>query len=444
MFDSLPHYFRKHKLSADVRTLLMLRKAMDKGLVRTLGDLFIVLRGLITTSPKDYGPFSTAFYEYFLDVDIKKGEKLESALARSKAFQDWKKDFYGEDDEQWPNLQEMVDQYLDQVHLTSFDIQKILSGQDILNEDNPNQTDDDREEEFGEGQRDIDTAADYRDIPLEEILKRMEQVAQQQRRRHEGGDHWIGAYGRSPYGHSGAAFGGVRVGGSGGGKMARRVINNFNYYPVDTKAILSDDNINAALASLKGIEDETAEKELDIEKTIKEGLKQGGIFLPYEKEKIYNKVQVVVMIDNGGFSMHPYIKTVTKLFSKMKLRFTHDFKVYYYHNTIYGGAYSDARRRDFVPLEKILQLDKNYSVFIIGDADMAPYELTQSSQEGWQELKKRFKRIAWLNPMHQRVWSMSTTVNWIRNVIPMFTLTPDGIEKAVELMNKKRKFNRKR
>lgn len=444
MFDSLPHYFRKQKLSADVRTLLLLRKAMDKGLVKTMGDLYVALKGLVTNDPKDFGPFTTAFYEYFLSIEIKKGEKLENAVARSDAFKKWKKERYGEDDDnpEMPDINELVDRFLDEVHLTTFDIKKMLSGKDILNKDDPDRADD-TEQDIKEGERKVTEGADYTDIPLEELLERMRKVAEQQKRRHEGGDHWIGQYGRSPYGQNGAAAGGIRTGGSGGGKMARRVIGDPQFYPVDTNAILRDDNIDAALASLKGIEDETAEVILDIPKTIKEGLKQGGIFLPYEKEKIQQKVQVILMIDNGGYSMHPYIKSVRKLFSKMKTRFAHDLKVYYFHNTIYGGAYSDIRRRKFVPIEKILSNDKNYSVFVIGDADMGPYELSDTSMRNWDSLKKRFKRMAWLNPLPGRYWAMSTTVNWLKQVIQMYPLTPDGIEKAVSEMNRKRRYSKR-
>ena len=73
MFESLPQAFRKHQVSADVRTLLLLRKSMEKGLVNTLGDLFLVLKGLLTRDPRDFGPFTTAFYDYFLEIEIKKG-----------------------------------------------------------------------------------------------------------------------------------------------------------------------------------------------------------------------------------------------------------------------------------------------------------------------------------------------------------------------------------
>jgi len=225
--------------------------------------------------------------------------------------------------------------------------------------------------------------------------------------------------------------------------MARKGVNDRRVYPADTKAILKDDNMDAALAVLKGIEDESAEVILDIPTTITEGLKQGGIFLPHEKEKINNKVQVILMIDNGGYSMSPYIKVVQKLFSKMKTRFAHELKTYYYHNSIYNGAYSDVRRTQFVPIEKIASKDKNYSVFIIGDADMAPYELGRTSIESWQVLTKKYKRVAWLNPMRESYWHTSSTVPVLKRIIPMYPLTPEGIEKAVAEMNRKRKYSRK-
>jgi uncharacterized protein with von Willebrand factor type A (vWA) domain len=96
-----------------------------------------------------------------------------------------------------------------------------------------------------------------------------------------------------------------------------------------------------------------------------------------------------------------------------------------------------------VPIEKILSNDKNYSVFVIGDADMGPYELSDTSMRNWDSLKKRFKRMAWLNPLPGRYWAMSTTVNWLKQVIQMYPLTPDGIEKAVSEMNRKRRYSKR-
>ena len=443
MFPSLPHTFRKHKLNADVRTLLQIRRSMDKGLINTLGDMYLVLKALITNDPKEFGPYTTAFYEYFLSVEIKDGETLESAIVRSETFQDWKKNLLDETENgEMPDVRELVDRFLDEVHLSSFDIKKVIDGSDILSKDDPDQVDANPDQNPNRPTK-LDKLADYRNISMEELKRRMEAVAQQQKGKHNGGSHWIGSGGVSPYGNNGAAAGGIRVGGGGGGKMARKVVNDRRFYPADIKAILKDDNIDAALAILKGIEDESAEVILDIPVTITEGLKQGGIFLPYEREKINHKVQVILIIDNGGLSMTPYIKAVQKLFSKMKTRFAHDLKTYYYHNTIYNGAYKDVRRTQFVPIEKIASEDKNYSIFIIGDADMAPYELGKTSIESWEVLTKKYKRIAWMNPMPEKYWFSSDTIPVIKRIVPMYPLTPEGIEKAIAEMNRKRKYHKK-
>ena len=439
MFNSLPQFLREQQLHGDVRILLLLKKSMERGLVNTLGDLYLTLKSIVCNNKQDFGPYTVAFYHYFLDIEIKKGESLEAAISRSEAFKNWLK-LQEEDGIAADELAQKVGEFIDEIHLTTFDIKQILSGEDILKNDNP-----DRQDTFGPDDdpvTQVDEAADYSNLSLEELLERMKRVLERQRRRHSGGNHWVGTGGISPYGSGGAAQGGIRTGGSGGGKMARKVIGDHNFYPVDTKQVLSDDNIDVALSYLKGIEDQSAERILDIPKTIKEGVKEGGLFLPYEEEKIEQKIQVILIIDNGGWSMSPYIKSVTKLFSKMKRRFAHDLKTYYFHNTIYGGAYSEADRMpsSFEDTEKICGLDKNYALFIIGDADMAPYELSEDSIMDWQLLAKRFSRAVWLNPLEERFWQGSFTVNILKQIFEMHPLSPFGIEKAVEYMNRRRKF----
>jgi uncharacterized protein len=441
MFNSLPQYLKDNKLQGDVRTLLLLKKSIERGLINTLGDLYVVLKGIVTNSPKDIGPFTTAFYQYFLNIEINKGESLDTAILRSETFKDWLKNQDVQEVET-PDLKDLAEKFLNEVHLTTYDIKNILKGENILQNDDPNRADTE-----GPDDNPVDAvkrAADYSNVSLEELLERMKKVLEQQKRRHSGGTHWVGTGGASPYGSGGAAQGGVRVGGQGGGKMARKVMGDKNFFPVDTHMILQDNNIDVALAFLKGIEEESVERYLDIPATITEGVKQGAIFLPYEKDKIDQKVQVLLLIDNGGWSMSPYIQSVTKLFSKMKRRFAHDLKTFYFHNTIYGGAYKDSFRlqSQFENLEKICALDKNYAVFIIGDADMAPYELTKDSMRNWQTLKKRFERIIWLNPMDLKYWEGSSTVYMLKEVFDMFPLSPHGIEKGVEYMNKKRRFGK--
>ena len=436
MFETLPEIFREYKLDVDVRALLLLKKSMEKGLVKTLGDIYNVLRGIIVKDPEMLGPFTRAFYQYFLNIDIENGDTLNDAILRSDTFREWRDDNidrFGDDleDEDW------VNRFLDEVHLSSYDIKKILDGRKIWDKDRGDKEDEDGGDASLERQRALlEKMADYSNLSLEELLERMKEVMDKQRSRHSGGSHWIGTGGISPYGHGGAAKDGLRVGGTGGGRMARKVLNDRKFFPVDKDAILNDNNVDAALSSLKGIIEESAYEQLDIEETIDKGLKRGGLFIPELKNLKEKKLQVLLLIDNGGYSMDPYIRVVRTLFKKMKTRFAHDLETYYFHNTIYDRAYSDAARRKPVSLDRILSKDPNYRVFIIGDASMASYELNKLSIESYKSMRQHFNKIAWLNPEPERYWGYTFTIQVIKELIDMYPLSPRGIEEAVREMNK--------
>jgi hypothetical protein len=437
MFSTLPGRFRTHGLSADIRTLLLLQKAINKKLVRTLGDVYTVLKGVIVKDPQQIGPFTKAFYDYFLGIEIKPNESLNDAILRSEAFKNWRDNLEINENVETPDVEELVTKFLDEIHLTSYDIKKVLDGKEIFDKDNPDLEDNQTDNPADAAKRQLDKMADYSDLSLEELLERMKKVAEQQKTKHSGGSHWIGTGGISPYGHGGAAKNGVRVGGTGGGKMARAVLNDKNYFPVDLDKLVNDDNIDAALASLKGIVEESAQDKLDVQFTIKEGLKRGGLFIPEIKNVQQEKLQVILLIDNGGYSMSPYVKTIQQLFRKMKTRFAHDLETYYFHNTIYENVYSDAHRTQPVKIEKLLSKDPNYRIFIMGDAAMAPYELTQSTLDIYKKLTKKFKKIAWLNPEPLHYWPSTLTINVLKELVSMYPMTPRGIEDAVREMNKR-------
>ena len=436
MFESLPHSLRAMGLDADVRTLLALQKAMKKDLIKTLGDIYLVLRGLVVKEPTMMGPYTRAFYAYFLNIDIQNGDKLDDAILRSETFKDWKQAFYERHKVDNISDDELVTKFLDEVHLTSYDIKKIISGKELWDQDNPHLQDEEGADMEEGKRRPLDRMADYSELSLEELMERMRKVLEQQKSRHSGGSHWIGTGGISPYGHGGAAQGGIRVGGSGGGKMARRVINDRNFFPVDMDKIINDDNVDAALASLKGITEESAFDRLDVQNTIKLGLQRGGLFIPEIENIKEEKLQVLLFIDNGGYSMSPFVSMIRELFKKMKTRFAHDMETYYFHNTIYDRVFSDARRSKRVMMDKILSKDPGYRIFIVGDASMAPYELNKLSLRNYKKLKDKFKRVVWLNPEPKKYWKHTYTINIINKMIPMYPITPGGIENAVRDMNK--------
>jgi len=437
MFEGFPEVCRSYRVPADVRAILTLRRSIEHDLVNTLGDLYTVLKAIIVKDHQFIGPFTQAFYDYFLGIDIKKGEKLDMAVGRSDAFAEWRKKYYeGDERREEMDMRELVNKFLDEVHLTSYDIKKMFAGEDILSKDDPDRKDD-GDPQTDEPNRNIDQAADYRNIDLEELRRRMERVAAQQNKAHHGGDHWIGTGGRSPYGHGGAAMGGIRVGGKGGGgRMARMVMDDKNFYPVDVDALIQDDNIDAALAALKGVKEESAQQYLDIPDTLKVGLKRGGLFLPIVKEKIDEKIQVLLLIDNGGYSMDYFIRSVTTLFKKMKTRYAHDLEVRYFHNTIREYVYKDERRTKPEHIDKVLSMDPNYRVFVVGDAAMGPYELTEQSVHAWTAIEDKFKRTAWLNPVPEKYWASTYTTQILGSIIDMHEMTPRGIEKAIRKMNK--------
>ncbi len=438
MFSTLPQKFREYDLPADVRTLLLLQKAMDRGLVRTLGDMFGVLKGIVVKDPEMMGPFTRAYYDYFLNIDIQNGDKLSDAVARSETFRQWRDDNldrFGDE----IDTDDLVNKFLDDVHLTTYDIKEVIDGRQIWDDDDGNKEDQDGEESSDAiEKRHLDKMADYSDLTLEELLERMKEVMDQQKSRHSGGSHWVGTGGTSPYGHGGAAKDGIRVGGTGGGKMARKVLNDRKFFPVDLDSILNDNNVDAALAALKGIVEETAHDRLDIPETINQGLKRGGLFLPEMKSITDEKLQVLLLIDNGGYSMDPHIRPVRALFKKMKTRFAHDLETYYFHNTIYDYIYEDAHRSKYIPIEKLLKKNPDYRVFIIGDASMAAYELNRTSRETYNAMKEHFKKIVWLNPEPKRYWHHTFSIQVIKAMVDMYELTPRGIEEAVQSMNRKK------
>lgn len=438
MFENLPHHFRDFGLPVDVRALLLLQKSMEKGLIKTLGDIYVVLRGIVVKDPKMMGPYTRAYYDYFLNIDIQNGETLSDAILRSETFRKWREDNldrFGDD----LDTEDLVNKFLDEVHLTTYDIKQVIDGKELFDNDDGNLEDDAAEGLTDEEiqQRKLDKMADYSDLTLEELLERMEEIKKQQRSKHSGGSHWIGTGGISPFGHGGAAKDGIRIGGTGGGKMARKIMNDRKFFPVDLDAIINDDNVDAALSALKGVMEDTAEDRLDIPNTIKNGLKRGGLFLPEIEKITEQKLQVLLLIDNGGYSMDPYVRVVQTLFQKMKTRFAHDLETYYFHNTVYDYIYTDVYRRKPISIDRILSKDPNYSVFFVGDAAMAAYELNRTSMNTYRAMRKHFKKIAWLNPEPERYWPHTFTINVIKELIEMFPLSPKGIERAVREMNRK-------
>ena len=163
-----------------------------------------------------------------------------------------------------------------------------------------------------------------------------------------------------------------------------------------------------------------------------------------------DRLSVILAIDNGGWSMDPYIQVVQTLFDYARSQFK-EVKTYFFHNTIYDHVWEDpARYRKPKNIMEFSRLDPDTRLIVVGDASMAPYELMAQdgsihisersglpSIEQLHFLNKTFPHSVWLNPVSEGMWGYTHTIMTIEKVFPMYELSLDGLEKAVaKLMQK--------
>jgi hypothetical protein len=153
---------------------------------------------------------------------------------------------------------------------------------------------------------------------------------------------------------------------------------------------------------------------------------------------------VVLMIDNGGWSMDPYVHVVQTLFDYARSQFK-DVKTYFFHNTIYDTLWEDpSRYRKPIRVDDFARKDPDTRLILVGDASMAPYELMArdgsiyvhersglASIDRLKFLADTFSKNVWLNPVSERMWPYTRSINAISQIFPMFELSIDGLEQAV-------------
>ena len=280
----------------------------------------------------------------------------------------------------------------------------------------------------------------------DELRRMLEERLREQKERHDGGNRWIGTGGTSPFGHSGAAREGIRVGGAGGNRSAIHVAaaRSFRGYRQDLTLDLRQTQV--ALRKLRGFAREGVPDELDLEATIDETARNAGELEVVTRPERRPNVRVLLLMDVGG-SMDPYADLVSRLFSAAS-KATHwkELRSYYFHNCIYGRVYKTEAFRDPVDVHQLLaETGPRWKLIFVGDALMAPYELIapggalyldergpgDSRGIDWLHLLARsYERSAWLNPEPPQGWS-GNTIEAIAQVFAMFPLTLQGLEEAV-------------
>jgi uncharacterized protein len=159
---------------------------------------------------------------------------------------------------------------------------------------------------------------------------------------------------------------------------------------------------------------------------------------------------VILAIDNGGWSMDPYIPVVQTLFDYARAQFK-DVKTFFFHNTVYDALWKDASRiKNPVKVAEFSRFDPETRIIFVGDASMAPYELMatdgsiymqersgKASLEQLKFLADTFPHHVWLNPVPTRMWGYTHTINTISQIFPMFPLSLDGLDQAISKLMEK-------
>jgi len=284
----------------------------------------------------------------------------------------------------------------------------------------------------------------------EELIQYFLDRLKDQKEAHHGGNRWIGTGGTSPVGHSGFHPGGMRVGGASRNKSAVKVAMERRYRDYSQEGPLTELQMGEALKRLRRLIPHGPRDVVNIDKTITETMKSGGEISIIFDRRLADRLKVVLMIDNGGWSMDPYVEIVQTLFNYARSQFK-DLRIYYFHNTLYGRVWSDPQRH-LKPeaIEEFVRRDPETRLIIVGDAAMAPYELmgesgalyvgqreSQSSEERLKFLARTFRHAVWLNPQAESTWGYTWTIGAIAKIFPMFELTLDGLEKAVQHLMKR-------
>ncbi len=387
---------RSYDVPVSPREFLEFNAGLEKGVVETLDDLFIFAKLVFVKRVEHVDAFERAFCLYFYGIDIPTVEEGDVSLLKTKQFQEW--------------LQRQI--------------------------------------EAGE----IPKKAFYH-YDLEELMQKFWDTLKEQMEEHHGGSKWVGQRGNSPYGHSGNSERGVRAMGQPGNRSALKVIGDRRYVQYSEKNQLRAENLRQALESLKHMKNEGPRDRLNMDRTIYETARNGGdIDLVFERD-LRDKISVVLMVDNGGYSMSPFVELVQLLFGKLHDRFE-DLNTYYFHNTIYEKVYTDHRRMRGEAVEKLLLRQPDVRLVIVGDATMAPEELDSwggsiTSYSGRQQhpsyywlrrLSERFPHAVWLNPIPREHWESvygHYTLNRIRELFRMEDMTLGGVKNMVSFLSER-------
>lgn len=285
---------------------------------------------------------------------------------------------------------------------------------------------------------------------LEKLIETFKERLEEQKKKHKGGNKWIGTEGTSPFGNDGYNPEGIRIGGDSKSKRAVKVWDRRDFKNYDDGVELGTRNIKVALRCLRKFARTGAADELDLDDTISSTARNAGMLDIKMVPERHNAVKVLLFLDVGG-SMDPHIKVCEELFSAAHTEFKH-LEYFYFHNFVYESVWKNNIRRHnqrTATLDLMHKYGHDYKVVIVGDASMSPYEIVQpgGSVEHWNEeagelwlrrLRDTYSKCVWLNPVPKDEWQYTQSIGITNQLMEgnMFPLTLGGLEDAMGFLAK--------
>ncbi len=381
---------RKYKVPVTIRELLDVLSAMEQKLVYAdVDDFYLLSRTCLVKDEKNYDKFDRAFSAYFKGLEDLHG-MLQSLIPDEWLRREFEKSLTPEE------LEEI----------------KSLGG-------------------------------------LEKLIEAFQEAQAEEERRQaeEGKGNKNGDKGDDPDQSGKNGPGGL---GRGKKKKAKKVWDQRQYKNLDDSVELGTRNIKIALRRLRKLARSGKDEELDLDNTIKSTADNGGMLDIRLRPERKNTVKVLLFLDIGG-SMDAHVKVCEELFSASRTEFKH-LESFYFHNFIYESVWKDNRRRtnERIPTYEILnKYAHDYKVVFVGDATMAPYEITHAggSVEHWNEepgalwmsrFKEIYDRIVWINPTPQETWEYSSSVGMTQELVggQMYPLAIRGLEDGMGFLSK--------
>ena len=377
-------------------SFLTLQKALDMGLINSIDSFYTSARAILIKSERYFDVYDQVFAHRFQDAEMPEYEDLELDEVTRALLEGW--------------LEDPV----------SLAAALEMDESDII------------------------------DMTPEELMEYFKKRLEDQKGRHEGGRTWIGTGGTSPVGHSGYHPEGMRVGGVSRNKSAVKVAMDRRYKDYSRRGLLTQDMMGEALKRLRNMVPVGPKDQVNIDETIYQTMKNGGEIEIVFSRRLKDRIKVILVIDNGGWSMDQYIPVVQTLFDYARDQFK-DLKTFFFHNTVYDFLWEDpARIKQPFKIEDFISFDPQTRLIMVGDGSMAPYELMaadgsihveeRSGKPSIEQLKflaQTFSHSVWMNPVFSQLWPQTPTINTIQQIFPMFELTLDGLEGAVNhLMTK--------